>query len=93
MKDSSKPISELNSTEVEESMELESKSFRFDMSILRDVFTVPSNWIRNGTDYHLQLVFLQGLPGSMPWSVYSIYLHSILCSEKHLSIDTVMLNW
>lgn len=30
---------------IEETMELEGKTFRFDVSILRDIFSVPSNWI------------------------------------------------
>lgn len=30
---------------IEETMELEGRTFHFDVSILRDIFTVPSNWI------------------------------------------------
>lgn len=50
---------------------------KLDTSILKDVFKIRSNW----------LLFLQGLPGSMPWGVYTIYLHNILCIERKFSID------
>ena len=32
-------------------------------------------------------MFIQGLPGSMPWGVYTIYLHNILCVERQFTID------
>ena len=35
------------------------------------------------------VVFLQGLPGSIPWGVYSSYLHDILANEKKFSADSV----
>ena len=34
-------------------------------------------------------MFLQGLPGSVPWGVYSSYLHDVLANEKHFSQDAV----
>ena len=34
-------------------------------------------------------MFLQGLPGSIPWGVYSSYLHDILANEKKFSADSV----
>lgn len=35
-------------------------------------------------------MFLQGLPGSIPWGVYSSYLHDILANEKKFSADSVL---
>ena len=81
--------SEINEEVLEESMELEAETIRSDASILKYVLTIPSNILRPPHDHVLSLVFLQGLPGSMPWGVYTIYLHNILCTEKRMSIDLV----
>ena len=40
-----------------------------------------------GEGMKLDTSILQGLPGSMPWGVYTIYLHNILCIERKFSID------
>ena len=68
---------QINESEIEISMELEGEGMKLNVSILKDVFKIRSNW----------LLFLQGLPGSMPWGVYTIYLHNILCVERKFSID------
>ena len=80
----------LHNTEVESSIELESKSIQFDSSIWHEIFIVPSNWLCIPSfSLYSYLVFLQGTPGSIPWGVYTTYLPTILCTEKHISIDTV----
>ena len=70
-------------------LELETKKFSIDLSIVKSIANVPSNWLCIPFISHSSLVFLQGIPGSIPWGVFTIYLHSILCIEKHLSVDSV----
>ena len=77
LKSESTNVMQINESEIEISMELEGEGMKLNVSILKDVFKIRSNW----------LLFLQGLPGSMPWGVYTIYLHNILCVERKFSID------
>lgn len=56
--------------------------------ILRSLQT-PSNILCISVFIILIVVFLQGLPGSIPWGVYSSYLHDILANEKQFSPDAV----
>ena len=57
--------------------------------VIRSV-RISSNLFCHNKLFSLYLVFLQGLPGSIPWGVYSSYLHDILANEKHFSPDAVV---
>lgn len=53
----------------------------------------PSNLLRMVCTLLLIVVFIQGIPGSIPWGVYSSYLHDILANERHFSADAVRVDW